>query len=73
MAISQEVRKDVWIWKQLNELLPDNAVREMKMLSDNKISFTLMKDLKDQNWIKYIDVIYHNVCGLVEDKEFDIK
>ena len=43
------------------------------MLSDNKTSLTLTKDPKSQNQIKYIDVIYHHLRGLVEDRELTIE
>lgn len=45
----------------------------MKMFSDNKTSLILTKDPENQNFIKHIDIIYHHVCGLVEDGELDIK
>lgn len=45
----------------------------MKMLGDNETNFTLTKDPKSQNQIKHIDIMYHYIHGLVEDKELAIE
>ena len=45
VAVSQRVKEDVWIEWLLNELLPNQAVREMKMLGDNGTSLTLTRNL----------------------------
>lgn len=37
------------------------------------MSFTLTKDLKSQNQNKQIDVIYHHVRGLIEDRQLAIE
>lgn len=63
----------MWIQQLLNKLLLDDAVKEIKMLSDNKISFTLMKNLENQNCTKHINVIHYYVCRLVENGELAIK
>ena len=44
MVVSQGAREGMWIRQLLNELLPNEAVREMKMLGDNEMSFTLTRD-----------------------------
>lgn len=49
VAVIQGFREGVWIWKLLNELLSDNAVREMKMLDNNKTSLILMRDSENKN------------------------
>lgn len=72
VAVSQGTREGVWIRQFLNELLPVNAVREIKMLSDNETSVILTKDPKSQNQTKHIDMIHHHVRGLVEDGELAI-
>lgn len=45
----------------------------MKIFANNKMSLTLIRDLKSQNYIKYIDVIYYHIRTLVEDGEILIK
>lgn len=67
IAVSQGAREAVWIQQFLNELLPDQAVREMRMLKDNKTSLTLTRDPESQNRTKHIDVIHHHVQGLMKD------
>lgn len=57
----------------MNELLPEQVFRKIEMLGDNKTSFTLTKDPESQNYKKYIDVMYHYVRRLVEDRELGIK
>lgn len=63
----------MWIRRLLNELLPDNAVRKMKMLGDNETSLTLTRDPESQNRTKHIDVMHHHVRGLGEDGELAIE
>ena len=72
MPISQGASEKVWIQQFLNELLPENAVKEMKMFDNNKTSFTLTRDFENQNQIKHNDVIYHHVRGLVKDAKMAI-
>lgn len=57
----------------MNKFLPENAVREIKMLGDNKISLTLTKNLESQNQIKLINIMYHHIRKLVEDRELAIE
>lgn len=45
----------------------------MKMFSDNKISFILIKNLEIKNYIKYIDVIHYHIYGLIKNKKLVIK
>lgn len=73
VAISQGAREGVWIYQFLNELLPESAAREMKMLGDNETSLTLTRDPKSQNCIEHIDVMHHHVQELVENRELAIK
>lgn len=73
VAISYRAREEVQIRRFLNKLLLEQAVRKMEMLSNNKTSLILTKDPKSQNQIKYIDVIYHHLQGLVEDGELTIE
>ena len=71
--MSYRVRKEVWVQKFLNKLLPKQAVKSMHMLSDNETSFTLTKNLESQNQTKHIDVMYHHLRGLVKDGELGMK
>lgn len=59
--------------KFLNKLLPYQVVRRMKMLRDNQISLTLTKNLKNQNYTKYIDVIHYYIQGFIDDKELKLE
>lgn len=72
VAVSQGTREGMWIRQFLNELLPEQAVKEMRMLGDNETSLTLTKDPESQNWTKHINVMHHHVQGLVEDGELTI-
>lgn len=63
----------MWIWQFLNELLPEDIIKKIKVLGDNKISLTLARNLESQNHIKHINVIHHHVCGIIEDKKLEIK
>ena len=73
IAMSQGAKKRIRIQQFLNKLLPENAVREMKILGDDKINLILTKDPESQNQTKYIDVMHHYVRGLVEDGKLAIK
>ena len=73
MSMSQEARKVICIRQLLNELLPESAVREMKMLGDNKTSLILTRDPESQNYTKNIDVIHYHVKELLENGELAIK
>ena len=73
VTVSQGTRERVWIRRFLNELLPEDTGREMKMLGDNETSLTLTKDLESQNQTKHIDVMHHHVYGLVEDGKLAIE
>ena len=44
VAMSHRVRERVQIRRLLNELLPEQAIRRMEMLDDNKTSLTLTRD-----------------------------
>ena len=43
------------------------------LFKDNKISISLIKDVKSQIQIKYIDIIYYYIWKFVEEKEICIK
>ena len=73
VTVSQGAREGVWIRRLLNEFLPNEGVREMKMLGDNETSLTLTRDPESQNRTKHIDVIHNHVRGLVEDREISIE
>ena len=73
VAMSYGVRRDLWIQRLLNKLLPKQAIRKIKMLGDNETSLMLTKDPESQNCIKHIDVIHHHVRELVENGKLAIK
>lgn len=53
-------------------MLSDQVIGRMGILGDNETRFILTKNLKSQNFIKYIDVIYHHNLGLVNNRELGI-
>ena len=73
VAMSYGVREGVWIQRLLNKLLPDQAIRRIEMLGDQKTHLTLTRDPESQNCTKHIDVIYHHVRELVENRELAIE
>ena len=46
-----------------DKLLPEQAVRKMEMLDDNKTSLTLTRDPVSQNRTKHIDVTDAPSCA----------
>ena len=72
VAMSQGAREGVWIQWFLNKLLSKNAVREIKMFSNNETSLTLTRDPKSQNQTKHINVMHLHMRGLVEDGKMAI-
>ena len=48
-------------------------VKKMKIFGNNKISLTLIKNLKSQNQTKYINVMYFHICRLVKDRKLAIE
>lgn len=73
VAISHRARESIWIQRLLNKLLPEQAIKKIEILGDNKMSFTLTKDSKSQNRTKYIDIIYHHIQWLMADRKLGIK
>lgn len=57
----------------LNKLDPDQSVKKIEMLRNNKTSLTLTKNPKSRNCIKHIDMIYYHIQKLVDDGELEIK
>ena len=45
----------------------------MKIFIDNEMTFILTKDLESQNYEKYINVIYHYMSKLIENRELEIE
>lgn len=71
--MNHRAREGVWIQCFLNKILPKQAVKKMKMLNDSKTSLNLTKDPESQNRTNYIDMIYHHLQGLVEERELKIE
>lgn len=65
--------EEVWKHQLLNEFLPNNILKKMKLFGNNKISLNLTKDFESQNYIKHIDDIYYHVLGLIKDRKLVIK
>lgn len=42
------------------------------MLGNNKSSFVLIKNYKNQNWVKQINLIYYQIYQLVEYEKLTI-
>ena len=73
LAISHGARERVLVQRFLNKLFPEQAIRRIEMLGNNKMSLTLTKDPESQNRTKHINVIHYYMRGLVEDEELGIK
>lgn len=72
VAVSHTIRDAIQIRLFLNGLLPEQVVKTMKMLGNNKINYTLTKDHKSQNCTKHINLIYYYVKRLIESRESKI-
>lgn len=57
----------------LNKLVLDQVVKMLKILGNNETSFILIKNLKNQNHTKYIDIINYHIQELVDDGELRIE
>ena len=68
LAMSYGAKKGVWVKRFLKKILPKQAIKRIEILKDNKISFTLTKNLESHNYTKHINVIYYYIQALV-DKE----
>lgn len=71
--MSHRAKKAIWVKYFLNKLISKQAIRKMKMLSNNKMSFTLTSDVKNQNCNKYINVMHYYMQGLVKNIELEIE
>ena len=73
VAMNHGAREGVWIQRLLNKLLSEQVIRRMEMLGDNKTSLTLTRDPESQNRTKHINVIYHHIQELMENRELAIE
>ena len=73
VAMSHRARESIWIQRLLNQLLPKQAIKRIEILGDNETSLILTRNLESQNCIKHIDVIYHHIQELVENRKLAIK
>lgn len=71
MIISYTAKKNVQIKKFINELTLETIRLSLK--SNNKPNFNLNKNYKNQHQTKYIDIQYHYVYELVNNKKLEIK
>lgn len=60
------------IWQFVNELKLE-TILDIKLFKNNKMSITLIKNVKSQHQTKHIDVQYHYIKELINKKEFNIK
>lgn len=67
------MEKKVWIQRFLNKWFSKQVVKKIDMLENNKTSFTLTKNPKSRNPMKYINIIYHHIGRLENNRELDIK
>lgn len=61
VALNFEARKRICIQRLLNKLLSKYTIRKIEIFKNNKTSLILTKDPKNQNCIKYINVIHHQL------------
>ena len=64
--MSHKAKERVWIRRFLNSILSEQAIKKMKIFSDNKTSHTLTKNPESQNCIKHINVMHYYMQGLIE-------
>ena len=69
VVISQGAKEGIWIRQFINYLLSNEVVKIINILENNKITFTLIKELRSQNQTKYINMIHYYMRGLIEKKE----
>lgn len=73
IALSHRAQEGIWIQRFINELIPKNPISCILLLGDNKSSISPTQDPESQHRTKHIDVIYHYICALVEEKELLVK
>ena len=71
IAISHVAREGVWIKRFINELLL--KITGLCLKDNNKASLSLTKNPESQHRTKYIDVQYHYIRELVNDKKLDVE
>ena len=54
-------------------MVHNQTVRKMEILGDNETSPILSKNLESQNHTKHIDVMYHHIWELVDDRKLEIE
>lgn len=72
IALGHGAREAVWLRRLVNELMPQDPITKITLLSDNESSIPLIMNAKSQNCTKYIDIIQHFVRGVVEDGEVEV-
>lgn len=73
IALGHTTQKDIWLRRFINELQVNNPIYSITLHRDNKISITLTKNTKSQNYTKYIDMQYHYIHKLIEDGKLEVK
>lgn len=70
IAIGHAAREGVWIKRFINELSLE--ITGFCLKGDNEASLSLTKNPESQHRTKHIDVQYHYIRELVNDKELDV-
>lgn len=72
IALSHGAREAVWLRRLANKLMPQDPVPKITLLGDNESSIPMTMNAESQNRTKHINVIYHFVRGVVEDRELEV-
>ena len=67
-------KEALWLRNLLSEFLPDEIPAKLstQLYCDNQGAITLTKDNKFHQWMKHIDIKFHNVRDMVEEKSIVI-
>ena len=71
IALGHTAKKAVWIRRFINEMTLD-IVPAITLNGDNEMSITLIKNAESQHRTKHIDVQYHYIRELIDEKELTI-
>lgn len=72
IALRHIAREAVWIRQFINGFNLE-TIEGLKLYSDNKMSIAFTKNVESQYHTKYINVQYHHIRKLVNEKELTIK
>ena len=72
IALGHAAREAVWIRTFINKMKLE-AVKDITLYGDNKMSIALTKNAESQHRTKHIDVQHHYIRELVNERELIIK